>query len=60
MVDPATVLATHLTEVIKKHAAEILSRQQLEIMLETTRKENPALVNEVVPGIIAPLDLKRF
>ena len=60
VVDPATVLATHLTEVIKKHAAEILSRQQLEIMLETTRKENPALVNEVVPGIIAPLDLKKI
>lgn len=59
VVDPATVIATHLTEVIKKHAAEILSRQQLELMLETVRKESPALVNEVVPGIIAPLDLKK-
>lgn len=60
VVDPATVMATHLTEVIKKHAAEILGRQQLEIMLETARKENPVLVNEVVPSIIAPLDLKKI
>ena len=37
VVDPATVMATHLTEIIKKHAAEILSRQQMEIMLETVR-----------------------
>lgn len=60
VVDPATVMATHLTEIIKKHAAEILSRQQLEIMLETVRQESPALVNEVVPGTIAPLDLKKI
>jgi flagellar biosynthesis protein FlhA len=60
VVDPATVIATHLTEVIKKHAADILSRQQLELMLETVRQESPALVNEVVPGIIAPLDLKKI
>ena len=56
----ATVMATHLTEIIKKHAAEILSRQQMEIMLETVRQESPALVNEVVPGTIAPLDLKKI
>ncbi|MGI6129538.1 MAG: flagellar biosynthesis protein FlhA [bacterium] len=60
VVDPATVIATHLTEVIKKHAADILSRQQLELMLETVRQESPALVNEVVPNIIAPLDLKKI
>ena len=60
VVDPATVMATHLTEIIKKHAAEILSRQQMEIMLETVRQESPALVNEVVPGTIAPLDLKKI
>ena len=60
VVDPATVIATHLTEIIKKHAAEILSRQQLEIMLDNVRKDSPALVNDVIPDIIAPLDLKKI
>ncbi|HHY93015.1 MAG TPA: FHIPEP family type III secretion protein, partial [Firmicutes bacterium] len=60
VVDPATVIATHLTEVIKGHADEILGRQQLEVMLETLRKDNAALVNEVVPGVVSALDLKKI
>lgn len=60
VVDPATVVATHLTEVIKTHADELLGRQQLEIMLDTVRKDNPALVAEVLPGVITPLELKKI
>jgi flagellar biosynthesis protein FlhA len=60
LVDPATVIATHLTEIIKKHAAAILSRQQLEVMLDNVRKDSPALVNEVVPDIMAPLDIQKI
>ncbi|MDI3521890.1 MAG: flagellar biosynthesis protein FlhA [Bacillota bacterium] len=60
VVDPATVIATHLTEVIKAHADELLGRQQLEVMLDTLRKENAVLVNEVVPGVISALDLKKI
>lgn len=60
VVDPATVVATHLTEVVKAHADEILGRQQLELMLETLRKDNAVLVNEVVPAVISALDLKKI
>ncbi|MDI3537979.1 MAG: flagellar biosynthesis protein FlhA [Bacillota bacterium] len=60
VVDPATVIATHLTEVIKAHADEILGRREVELMLETLRKDNAVLVNEVIPGVVSALDLKKI
>lgn len=50
VVDPATVITTHLTEVIKSHAHEILGRQEVQVLLDTISKDAPKLVEEVVPG----------
>ncbi len=52
VVDPATVLATHFTEVCKRHAAEILSREECKALLEVVRGRQPSLVDELVPGLV--------
>ncbi|HOJ99055.1 MAG TPA: flagellar biosynthesis protein FlhA [Termitinemataceae bacterium] len=46
VVDPPSIIATHLTEIIKRHAAEILGRQETQGILETLKKEYPAVVEE--------------
>ena len=53
VVEPSAVIATHLTEVIKKHASEILTRQDVQNLLEVARKEFPAVIEETIPDIIS-------
>jgi flagellar biosynthesis protein FlhA len=45
VVDPPSIIATHLTEIIKRHAAEILGRQETQAILDTLRKEYPVVVD---------------
>lgn len=52
VVDPATVITTHVTEVVKAHAHEILGRQEVQVLLDNLAKNAPKLVEEVVPGIV--------
>ncbi|MDR1375080.1 MAG: flagellar biosynthesis protein FlhA [Treponema sp.] len=46
VVDPPSIIATHLTEIIKRHAWEILGRQETQKILDTIKKEYPAVVEE--------------
>jgi flagellar biosynthesis protein FlhA len=46
--DPPSVIATHLTEVIKKYASELLTRQDVKSMLDAIQKEYPVIVEEVL------------
>ncbi len=46
VVDPPTIIATHLTELIKSHAAEILGRQEVQAIVDTLKKEYPTAVEE--------------
>lgn len=48
VVDPPTMIATHLTELIKRRADEILGRQEVQSMIDTLRKDYPAVVDEVM------------
>ncbi|MDR2597175.1 MAG: flagellar biosynthesis protein FlhA [Treponema sp.] len=48
VVDPPSIIATHLTEIIRRHAAEILGLQDTQAILDTLRKEYPAVVDEVL------------
>ncbi|MBL8995736.1 MAG: flagellar biosynthesis protein FlhA [Gemmatimonadales bacterium] len=50
VVEPATVIATHLIETVKRSAAELLGRQDVQQMLDALKKTHPAVVEEVVPG----------
>lgn len=49
VVDPPTVLATHLTEVIRRHAGELLSRQDVQNLIDLVKDDNPAVIEELVP-----------
>lgn len=53
VVDPATVITTHLTEVIRVHAHEILGRQEVQTLLDNLTKDYPKLVEEVVPSVMS-------
>jgi len=56
VVDPPSIIATHLTEIIKRHAAEILGLQDTQAILDTLRKEYPAVVDEVMrPDLKMPV-----
>ncbi len=53
LIDPTSVIITHLSEVIKAHAYELLSRQEVQNILANLRKVNEALVNDTVPAIVS-------
>ena len=48
VVDPPTIISTHITEIIRSHAAQMLDRQAVSVILETVKKSNPVLVDEVL------------
>jgi flagellar biosynthesis protein FlhA len=52
VVEPSAVVATHLTELIRSHAAELLSRQDVSHLLETLKEDYPSLVNDIVPSVV--------
>ena len=60
VVDPTSVVATHMTEVVKKHADELLSRDEVSNLIEGLRERAPKLVEEAVPGIVKIGDLQRI
>ncbi len=53
VVEPVAVVATHLAEVVKSHAHEILSRQDVQSLLDTAKERNKAVVEELVPGVLS-------
>lgn len=57
VVDPTSVLATHLTEVIKSHALEILTRQDVRDLLDNLKQAYPALVEDLVPNTLSLSDV---
>ncbi|UCD30754.1 MAG: flagellar biosynthesis protein FlhA [Planctomycetota bacterium] len=59
VVDCCGVLATHLTEVIKQHADELLTRQQTHKLLDTIREKSPKIVEDVIPDVIKVGQLQR-
>ncbi|MBQ3971931.1 MAG: FHIPEP family type III secretion protein, partial [Selenomonadaceae bacterium] len=60
VVDAVSVLATHLTEVIKAHAAEILGRQETQNLVDNLKKTNQSLVDEVVPDLMSVGEIQKI
>ena len=52
VIDPTSVLVTHLTEVIKTHAYEIITREDIQKLIDATKKDSPTLVNELTPAVL--------
>jgi len=53
VVDPATVLVTHLSQIIKTHAHELLGRQEVQGLIDTLKESHPKVVEELVPGLMS-------
>jgi flagellar biosynthesis protein FlhA len=60
VVDASTVIATHLTEVIRNHAHEFLTRQSVSKLLDQIKKESPAVVDEMIPSQLSIGDLQKI
>ncbi|MGD8892271.1 MAG: flagellar biosynthesis protein FlhA [Desulfobacterales bacterium] len=53
VVDDATIMATHLTELLRKHASELLGRQEVQNLLDNLSKSYPKVVEELVPNLLS-------
>lgn len=53
IVDPPSVVSTHLTEVIKRHAHELIGRQEVKLLVENMRETSPAVIEELIPNLMA-------
>jgi len=58
VVDPPSVVATHLSEVIKRESSQILGREEVKTILETVKQTNPTVVDELIPSIMTAGDLQ--
>lgn len=59
VVDPPSVVATHLTEMIKKHTHELLGRQETKALIDNVRETYPALVDELIPSVLSIGDVQK-
>ncbi len=59
VVDLSTVMATHLTEILKKHLPELFGRQELQTLLDNFKEQYPKVVEDLVPNMVSPALLLR-
>lgn len=59
IVDPPSVVATHLTEIIKRHAHELLGRQETQGLIEQMKESYPALIEELVPNLLTVGEIQK-
>ena len=52
VVDPPSIIATHLTEIIRQHIDELLTRQDVQNLVNNLKENNPAIVEELVPKLM--------
>jgi len=59
VVDPPSIIATHLTEVIRQHIDELLSRQDVQNLINNLKESNPSLVDELVPKLLGLGEIQK-
>lgn len=59
VVDPPSIIATHLTEVIRAHIAELLTRQDVQNLIDNVKENNPVLVDELVPKLLGTGEIQK-
>jgi flagellar biosynthesis protein FlhA len=59
VVDPPSIIATHLTEIIKSFAHELLGRQDVQKLVDNLKENYPALVDEIVPKLLSIGDIQK-
>jgi flagellar biosynthesis protein FlhA len=58
-VEPAAVLATHLQEVVRRHADELLNRDATKHLIDELKKQSPAVVDELIPGVMKLAEVQQ-
>ncbi len=53
IVDPSSVIATHLTEIIRNNAHELLGRQETQELIDVVKEKSPVVVEELIPNILS-------
>ncbi|MDI3540523.1 MAG: flagellar biosynthesis protein FlhA [Thermosediminibacterales bacterium] len=59
VVDSPSVIATHLTEVIKRYAHELLGRQEVKMLADSVKESHPALIEELVPKVLSLGEIQK-
>jgi flagellar biosynthesis protein FlhA len=59
VVDPPSIIATHITEVIKEHIAELLTRQDVQNLVDNLKESNPVLVEELIPKLLGLGEIQK-
>ena len=59
VVDPPSIIATHLTEVVRTHIAELLTRQDTQNLINNLKENNPTLVEELVPKLMSVGEIQK-
>lgn len=59
VVDPPSIIATHLTEVIRSHLDELLTRQDVQGLINNIKDENETLINELVPKLLGVGEIQK-
>ena len=59
LIDPVSVIITHLSEIIRRYAYELLNRQEVNNMIANLRKTNEAMVNDTIPNLVSVGDLQK-
>ena len=59
VVDPPSIIATHLTEIIRTHLSELLSRQDVQNLINNIKESNPTLVEELIPKLMGVGEIQK-
>lgn len=59
VVDPPSIIATHLTEVIRQHIAELLTRQDVQNLINNIKDNNTTLIDELVPKLMGVGEIQK-
>ena len=59
VVDPPSIIATHLTEVIRQHIAELLTRQDVQNLINNIKENNSTLIEELVPKLLGVGEIQK-
>ena len=59
VVDPPSIIATHLTEIIRQHIAELMTRQDVQHLVDNMKESNPSLIDELVPKMLSLGEIQK-
>ena len=60
VVDASSVMVTHLSESVRRHAYQILTRQDVQMLMDNLKDEHPALINELIPNMLNIGQIQRI